>query len=231
MRHAVRVPGEAGLMLPGYGTRSAGQGVQSCGDGRPAEVLDLVAEVAGLLRVPENRRGKLTADEPQPGGQRDQPLASRAPDPTTGGAPGAAGQAEGQVETGGVRWDLGPRYMLRVAGLPFDAVDTQRAPRSLEWADAVLDGERELSAAGAGLSELLHAAIATLDEQGRRVVLAVRRGVFKNKPPADPDEALRLLAAQPAAHAALADWLAARARWERLREQGPGLLQLSRTGG
>jgi hypothetical protein len=154
----------------------------------------------------------------------DQPLASRAPDPTTGGAPGAAGQAEGQVETGGVRWDLGPRYMLRVAGLPFDAVDTQRAPRSLEWADAVLDGERELSAAGAGLSELLHAAIATLDEQGRRVVLAVRRGVFKNKPPADPDEALRLLAAQPAAHAALADWLAARARWERLREQGPGLL-------
>jgi hypothetical protein len=116
--------------------------------------------------------------------------------------------------------------MLRVAGLPFDVVDTQRAPRSLEWADAVLDGDHELCVAGATLSDLLHAAIADVgDEPGRRALLTVRRSVFNNKRPADPDGALLMLAARPDAHAALAGWLAARTRWEHLCDQGPELLR------
>jgi hypothetical protein len=130
------------------------------------------------------------------------------------------------AEPDGAPWDLGPHYMLRIAGLPFDVVDTQRAPRSLAWADAVLEGERALSAAGAALSDLLHPAIAAAAaEPDRRALLAARRSLFNNKRPADPDAALRLLAAHPAAQAALASWLNARARWEQLRDTGPELLQ------
>ena len=43
--------------------------MQSCRDGLAAELLDLVAEVAGLLRASEDRRGEFAANEVQPGGE------------------------------------------------------------------------------------------------------------------------------------------------------------------
>jgi hypothetical protein len=127
---------------------------------------------------------------------------------------------------GGSGWVLGNRFLLRVAGLPFHVLESLRFGASTSWADEVLDGERELGQAAAVLSDLLYQAVSRSErEQDRRALLTLRRQVFNNKLPRDPEGALRLAEAAAAeACPALAAWLQGRTRWEQLRAAGPQTL-------
>jgi hypothetical protein len=58
-------------------TGSSGQGVRPGSDGLATELLDLAVEVAGLRRVPQDRRGEFFPDPGQPGDQRGDPLGGR----------------------------------------------------------------------------------------------------------------------------------------------------------
>jgi len=121
-------------------------------------------------------------------------------------------------------WQLSRRFMLRVAGLPFSALEALRNPASVAWADEVLARERRLAEAGAALSDLLHAAVSdNEDEADRRALLALRRQVFNTKPVKDPEAALRLPMPQ-SCRAALASWLGEHAAWQQLRVQGADIV-------
>ncbi|WP_030421822.1 lantibiotic dehydratase [Streptomyces sp. SCSIO 75703] len=131
------------------------------------------------------------------------------------------------------RWEVGRRFLLRAAGLPVEAVHPLRRPRARRWADAVLDEEERLRAAGADLSDLLHSLVRSTtgrdeDRDGaaaRRGLLALRRQVFNNRLPADPEAAARLVAGRdPEAGRRTAEWLRDRARLEELRAEGAALM-------
>ncbi|WP_234433782.1 lantibiotic dehydratase [Streptomyces rimosus] len=92
-----------------------------------------------------------------------------------------AGPAEGST--------LGPRFMARIGGLPYDAVAGLRQPRSVAWAGRVLDLQDRLRAEGAQLSDALHALVgANEDEHFRRQLLNTRRKVFTGVLPRDGEE-------------------------------------------
>lgn len=126
-------------------------------------------------------------------------------------------------------WELGRRFMLRVAGLPFAALEALRCPASVAWADEVLAGEHRLAEAGAALSDLLHEAVAdNEDEADRRALLALRRQVFNTKPVKDPEAALRLPMPR-ACRDALAGWLAEHDAWQEVCGQGTAILRAEDT--
>ncbi|WP_194909334.1 lantibiotic dehydratase [Catenulispora rubra] len=143
-----------------------------------------------------------------------------------GDATGATGLAGTATDSGAAgSWELGRRFMLRVAGLPFSALESLRSPASVAWADAVLDGERRLAESGAALSDLLHEAISdNEDEADRRALLGLRRQVFNAKPVKDPEAALRLPMSD-GCRDALAGWLREHAAWQELRAQGSAILR------
>ncbi|MFI9649370.1 lantibiotic dehydratase [Streptomyces sp. NPDC052040] len=116
--------------------------------------------------------------------------------------------------------------MLRVAGLPADTVLALRAPEAAEWAARTAAAEDGLAVLGARLSDPLAEAVgATEDAALRRRLLALRRQVFNNRLPDDP-EAARALAAGLGSRAGadLADWLDARVGWEEMRAEGEAVL-------
>ncbi|MER6464630.1 lantibiotic dehydratase, partial [Streptomyces sp. NPDC001228] len=117
---------------------------------------------------------------------------------------------------------LHSRFMLRVAGLPADTVLALRAPEAADWAVRTAAEEDRLTALGARLSDPLADAVgATEDAALRRRLLALRRQVFNNRLPGDPDAARALAAGlAPAAASDLTAWLDARVHWERLRAEG-----------
>ncbi|MEV7090999.1 lantibiotic dehydratase [Streptomyces sp. NPDC093085] len=129
--------------------------------------------------------------------------------------------------------------MLRVAGLPVESVRALRCADSRRWADQVLDAEERLRSRGAALGDLLHDLVGTTgtaaDGEGarqRRRLLALRRQIFNNRLPADPEGAVRLVAAlDPDAAGPTAAWLSERAELERLRAEGEPLFaaDLART--
>ncbi|MFJ6706695.1 MULTISPECIES: lantibiotic dehydratase [unclassified Streptomyces] len=121
---------------------------------------------------------------------------------------------------------LHSRFMLRVAGLPADTVLALRAPEAADWAVRTAAEEDMLTALGARLSDPLADAVgATEDAAPRRRLLALRRQVFNNRLPGDPDAARALAAGlAPAVAADLTAWLDARVRWERLRAEGGPVL-------
>ncbi|MFF9145792.1 lantibiotic dehydratase [Streptomyces sp. NPDC014861] len=125
-------------------------------------------------------------------------------------------------------WEVGRRFLLRAAGLPVETVRGLRCPRARAWADEVLAHEDRLAGEGEALSEVLHGLIPVADASGdhaRRALLALRRQVFNNRPPSDPDAAERLVAGlDPAAGARVGGWLKDRARYADLLAEGPGLL-------
>ncbi|MBQ0825187.1 lantibiotic dehydratase [Streptomyces tagetis] len=130
-------------------------------------------------------------------------------------------------------WEVGRRFVLRAAGLPVEAVHPLRCPGTRRWADTVLDEEERLRAAGADLSDLLHALVKSAggpDEERdgaavRRGLLALRRQVFNNRLPADPEAAVGLVSGlDPEAGEHTAEWLRDRARLEELRAEGARLL-------
>ncbi|MFJ8001111.1 lantibiotic dehydratase [Streptomyces sp. NPDC096310] len=136
-------------------------------------------------------------------------------------------------------WQPGRRFMLRVAGLPVESVRALRCVDSRRWADEVLEAEERLRGRGAALGDLLHALVGTTgtdpDGEGaahRRRLLALRRQIFNNRLPADPEAALRLVGAlDPDAVEPTAEWLRDRRLLEKLRTEGAPLLtaDLART--
>ncbi|WP_329173656.1 lantibiotic dehydratase [Streptomyces sp. NBC_01477] len=123
-------------------------------------------------------------------------------------------------------WLLHRRFMLRVAGLPVEAVHRLRSPGARHWADQVLAAEQRLASIGAELSDPLTVLVkATEDEADRRAVLALRRQVFNDRLPRDPDAVRRLAAGLGGGTGdLLAGWLDARLRLEELRGAGGPLL-------
>ena len=133
---------------------------------------------------------------------------------------GTAAGAEGGATQSG--WNLGRLFMLRVAAMPFAAVDALRCPGAAVWARGVLEQEQRLREAGAALSDPIGALVPAIeDERERRRLLDLRRQVFNNKLPRDVDAALGIAATlDDAVGRPLAAWLDERARWEELRSAG-----------
>ncbi|MFJ9030606.1 lantibiotic dehydratase [Streptomyces sp. NPDC102274] len=129
-------------------------------------------------------------------------------------------------------WEPGRRFMLRVAGLPVESVQALRCGDSRRWADDVLAAEDRLRARADGLSDLLHEVVSTTDVAPdgagagqRRELLGLRRQIFNNRLPADPEAAVRLVAGlDPRAAEATAEWLRDRRHLEKLRAEGAPLL-------
>ncbi|MEU3281371.1 lantibiotic dehydratase [Streptomyces antibioticus] len=130
-------------------------------------------------------------------------------------------------------WEPGRRFVLRAAGLPIETVHGLRCPGARSWADEVLAQEERLASAGAALSELLHDLVKATtgpderpgDAAVRRGLLDLRRRVFNNRPPADPEAAVRLVAELDAgAGERTAAWLRDRARLTELRASGTALV-------
>ena len=117
-------------------------------------------------------------------------------------------------------------FMLRLAGLPVEAVHPLRAEPAAAWAEEVLDAEDSLRDLGRRLSEPLAAVVgANEDERMRREVLRIRRAVFNNRRPQDPAAALALAAAVGGeAGGLLTAWLGDRIRLEELLARGPRLV-------
>ncbi|MEY6569300.1 lantibiotic dehydratase, partial [Streptomyces sp. PGLac3x] len=117
-------------------------------------------------------------------------------------------------------------FVLRTAGRPGETVRPLRAPGARRWADDVLDAAARLTADGEALGDLLHPLIGGLeDEAERRALLKLRREVFNNRLPKDPEAARALVAARdPRTAEALTGWLERRAALAAREAEGAGLL-------
>ncbi|MFE4579620.1 lantibiotic dehydratase [Streptomyces chartreusis] len=117
-------------------------------------------------------------------------------------------------------------FMLRVAGLPMESVSGLRCPKSRQWAEDVLGEDARLRAAGKVVGDHLYALVSgCADRARRRSLLALRREVFNNRPPRDPEAALALVSSlDPHLAQALASWLADHRAWEVRRAEGARLL-------
>ncbi len=165
-----------------------------------------------------------------------QPASSPAPAP-----PASTG-----IPAGGAPrpWSVNRTFMARVAGLPVDSVRRLRCPDSREWADAVLTETARLAAAGAELGDLLHDLVAQEPQAGdtdgdrtgdggggggvtadRRRLLRLRREVFNNRLPRDPDGDLALVhTRRPQVGEILGAWITDRARLAALEADGAAVL-------
>ncbi|WP_049574191.1 lantibiotic dehydratase [Streptomyces sp. SBT349] len=123
-------------------------------------------------------------------------------------------------------WEIGPLFTARIAGLPMDAARRLRSPGARRWADEVLDASARLTADGSRLGDLLHGLVGGLEDgAARRTLLRLRREVFNNRPPTDPDGALALVTGlDPAAGAELDRWIEGRGRLAEREAAGEALL-------
>ncbi|MFB7575214.1 lantibiotic dehydratase [Streptomyces sp. NPDC056165] len=133
----------------------------------------------------------------------------------------------------GTHWEPSRRFVLRAAGLPIETVHGLRCPGTRRWSDAVLAEEERLTAAGAALSDLLHALVKSTtgpdEEPGdatvRRGLLNLRRQIFNNRLPAESEAAVRLVTELDGETGRrTAQWLRDRARLEELRATGADLI-------
>lgn len=119
-------------------------------------------------------------------------------------------------------WTVGSLFAARVAGLPLDTVRDLRCPETTRWAADLLDREADLARRGAELSDLLHELIgANEDQAARRLLLDLRRRMFRNALPADPARVLACVRrARAEAAGPVGEWLDRRQRLEDLRAEG-----------
>ena len=131
-----------------------------------------------------------------------------------------------QAEPRADRWALGRRFLIRVAGLPYESIVALRTTATMRWAEDVLHLEAELTGRAQTVSDLLHDAIADVTDPVRRKYLVkLRRDVFNGRLARDPAASLDAARAVGGpAGAALADWLADRQRLAELTALGPELL-------
>jgi len=122
-------------------------------------------------------------------------------------------------------WELHRRFLLRVAGLPVEAVAGLRDVEAADWAGRVLDAEDELARLAAALDDPLTALVKSVEDAQRRDVLAVRRAVFNGRLPRDP-QAVRTVAgfADAATGDLLLRWLEERTALAGLAGEGDPLV-------
>ncbi|WP_307623930.1 lantibiotic dehydratase [Streptomyces sp. V3I7] len=122
------------------------------------------------------------------------------------------------------RWNLVPRFMLRVAGLPFETAAALVSPASAAWADGVLDARLRLRARGAALADALQERVAHHldDPAASRTLINLRRDVFNARAPRGLAAAEPLL--PPAELAELRGWFAQRQQLDALLRTGSGIL-------
>ncbi|MDH6119753.1 lantibiotic dehydratase [Kitasatospora sp. GAS204B] len=118
--------------------------------------------------------------------------------------------------------DLAPRFVLRAAGLPLEAIHALRSTDLRRWADELLDEQERLADLGALLSEPLAALVkSAAPASARHRALALRRDVFNNRLPHDPQPVLKLAATLDNATATLlTQWLHAHSRLAHLHQAG-----------
>src|SRR6266540_1382305 len=116
--------------------------------------------------------------------------------------------------------------MVRVAGLPADTVEPLRSPAALAWAEDVLSEGTRLRAVAGDLADALYHAIGGLDEvHTRQALIRLRREVFNNRLPADPDATLALAERlAPPLGENLGAWLRRRKELAERLAAGEGLL-------
>ncbi|MFI1801099.1 lantibiotic dehydratase [Streptomyces sp. NPDC020379] len=128
---------------------------------------------------------------------------------------------------------LGDLFMARVAGLPFESVRGLRSPESCHWATTVHTRRTELAARGAALSDPLHEAIRSNEnDELRRTLVNLRRQLFSNKLPSGiPDALAAADALGGSTGQELAAWLRDRCALDELIATGPHTVadELSRT--
>ncbi|MEU6207958.1 lantibiotic dehydratase [Micromonospora musae] len=129
---------------------------------------------------------------------------------------------EPDVRSAATSWTLQSRLMARVAGLPLATVGALRCPESCRWAEELLHEERLLTETASPLSDLLYDLINDNDDDVvRRKLLQLRRQVFNNRLPQDPDAAVALVTGlDPGTAERLTVWLTARRRVDGLRAEG-----------
>lgn len=89
--------------------------------------------------------------------------------------------------TDGYDWRLSRLFMLRVAGLPVDAVEALRFTDAAGWAREVLALEEAAADTGRALADALEAAVGReTDDARRRLLISVRRDVFNQRPVRSP---------------------------------------------
>jgi hypothetical protein len=123
-------------------------------------------------------------------------------------------------------WLLHRRFMLRVAGLPAEAVHRLRDPAARAWADRVLAAQDRVDELAGELNDPLTVLVkATEDDRQRRRVLALRRAVFNGRVPQDPDAVRELARGSASPVGELLDgWLTARLRLAELVGEGGPLV-------
>ncbi|MEO3859320.1 lantibiotic dehydratase [Acrocarpospora sp. B8E8] len=126
-----------------------------------------------------------------------------------------------------VQWHLPPAFLLRVGGLPYEAVVSLRSPRARAWAEGILDAERDLRLRAERISDTLGHAVARHRENQalRRDLVNIRRDVFNLRAPgaAARDRAAGVLDAP--ARQELDSWCENRIRYADLLESGAGLAE------
>lgn len=113
---------------------------------------------------------------------------------------------------GTARWHPTDRFVLRLTGLPIETARDLRFPSTTRWADEVLDGEASLTHRAVGLSDRLHDHIRTYaGSPHRSALIGLRRHIFNNRLPRDPESVATMLADCPPDLAGdVADWLSDR---------------------
>ncbi|WP_328912718.1 MULTISPECIES: lantibiotic dehydratase [unclassified Streptomyces] len=179
-----------------------------------------MTETTGQARahVTTARTGTSTATQP-PEGSRMTAVAAAPGTGSTGPGPGPGGTAPDRPD-----WLLHDRFVLRVAGLPAEAVHRLRAPDARAWADRVLAAREQVDLLAEELTDPLTALVkATEDDRERRRVLALRRAVFNGRmPPGDLTELAD--AAGRSTGELLIHWRAARLTLAELQDEGGPLL-------
>lgn len=89
---------------------------------------------------------------------------------------------------------IGRYFMARTATLPYEAVSSLSCAGAASASMEILDLETKLDADADVLSDVLHRLVgANEDAESRRLLLALRRGIHRGKPPADPERALAVV--------------------------------------
>jgi Lantibiotic dehydratase, N terminus len=121
---------------------------------------------------------------------------------------------------------LGRHFMLRVAGLPIEAADGLRCPRTVSWAESVVEADDLLRGRAKQVGDLLHEAIGEVEAGAdRHALVSLRRDIFGSRLPRDLPAALRLVdQLGGAAGQAAGSWLRDLDHVDALRHEGSALL-------